>query len=83
MKHDAWMNDILVGTQLTLEPLGPLSQCTHAFVLCDLCNDGTCENVACDRCVCVHPPSIRQGTQIFGKRKSISELKKTRLFSPG
>ena len=23
-------------------------------VLCDLCNDCTCENVACGRCICLH-----------------------------
>ena len=40
-----------------LEPSGPLSQCTHAFVLCDLCNDCTCENVACGRCIWLHSGS--------------------------
>ena len=49
-------------------------------LLCDLCNDCTCENVACGKCTCMHTVD-RQGIKISGKRKSISE-QKTLLFSP-
>ena len=48
MKHDAWMDDLFCGRNSNL------SQC----VLCDLCNDCTCENVACGKCICLHLPSI-------------------------
>ena len=68
MKHDVWMNDLFWGRNSNL------SQCTHAFVLCDLCNDCTCENVACGRSV--YTSRQLPGHSVSGKRKSISELKK-------
>ena len=51
MKHDAWVNDLFLGTQLKLEPSGPLSHAHMSSVLCDLWSDCTCQNVACGRCI--------------------------------
>ena len=70
VKHDAWMNDPFWGRNSNL---------CHAHmssVLCDLCNDCTCENVACGRCICPHPASIAREFTFRQAKKSISELKK-------
>ena len=48
MKHDAWMDDLFLGRNSNLSRAHMLS------VLCDLCSDCTCENVACGRCICLH-----------------------------
>ena len=52
MKHDAWMDDLFWGRNSNL------SHAHMSSVLCDLCNDCTCESVACGKCICLHPPSI-------------------------
>ena len=44
-------------------------------VLCDPCNDCTCEIAACGKCMCLHLSVDCQWIQISGKWKSISELK--------
>ena len=62
MKHDAWVNDLFWVTQLKLEPSGPLSHAHMSSVLCDLCNDRTCEE-------CGVRPFYCHGIQISSKRK--------------
>ena len=63
MKHDAWVDDLFWGrnSNLSLAHMSP--------ALCDMCNDCTCESVACGRCICLQ-------NSLSSKRKSISEQKK-------
>ena len=69
MKHDAWMDDLF------WERNSILSSAHMSFVLCDLCNYCTRENVACGRCVSLHTRRLPKNS-LSVKRKSISELKK-------
>ena len=48
VKHDAWMNDLFLGRNSNL------SHAHMSSVLCDLCSDCTCENVARGKCICLH-----------------------------
>ena len=68
MKHDAWMNDLFWGRNSIL------SHAHMSSVLCDLCNDCTCENVKCGRCICLqywrcsqHCHSFAGGLQLFSE----------------
>ena len=76
MKHDAWMNDLFWGRNSNM------SHAHMSFVLCNLWSDCTVK-IWRAAGVSVYTPRRLPETSISGKRKGISELKKSLLFSPG
>ena len=58
----------VLGAQLKLDNL------SHAHMSPVLCNDCACENVACGRCICLHPPSIAREFKFPASEKNISSV---------
>ena len=66
------------GTQFVLSPQAPRAK---EHMLSVLCNDCTCENVACGRRICLHPQSIAREFKFRASEKASLNKKNTTVQS--
>ena len=73
-KHDAWMNDLFWRRNSNL------SHAHMSSVLCDLCNDCTCEDMACGRCICLQSTSLPGAFLSFQPRDDLPVIRQNQTF---